>query len=419
MRIGIDCRMYRREIAGIGTYLRNLIFHLAEIDQENEYVLFMTPQDAEEFQVDSGQWTVDRSKFNIQHSKFKIVIVDIHHYSLKEQTKFGRIVESENLDLIHYPNFNHPLLCKTPFVATIHDLIYLHFPGRAMNSPLHRFLYRRLNKHIAKRAKKIIAVSEHTRQDFLENFPCDLEKVEVVYEAALFDRDPTSPTSLRNKLDDNAFDTHRGRISTPRSRTSLNSTLDTQSALSLSKGHSTLPIFLYVGAWRPHKNLVFLIEAFDQVVQEIPKAKLVIVGKVDPAFPEISAKVKELKLEQNVLFTDFVAEQKELERLYQMATAFVFPSLYEGFGLPPLEAAARGVPVICSNRTSLPEVMGEAALFVDPENREAWSEAMLRIVRDEKLRSVLIKKGLVQVEKYSWKKAAKQTLEIYQKAFLQ
>jgi len=393
--------MYRREIAGIGRYLRELIWHLAEIDKKNDYVLFMTPKDAEEYVRDAkSQITNNKlqtnSKFQIPNLKFQIKITDIPHYSLAEQIKLPKIIEEQNLDLIHYPNFNHPIFCRVPFVATIHDLIYLHFPGRSMNSLLHKIMYWLMNRDIAKKARKIIAVSEHTKKDFLENFPCDLDKIEVIYEAA--GRDPTSPTSLGNKIGDRAFGNHRGRISSTNHKYPVS---DIQS-----------PIFLYVGAWRPHKNLTFLIQAFAGVIREIPKAKLVIAGKVDPEFPEIPATVAKFNLQNNVLFTDFISDEK-LEKLYSLATAFVFPSLYEGFGLPPLEAAARGVPVICSNRTSLPEVMGRAALYANPENCAEWGQAMVKVARDTKFANNLGKKGLEQVKKFSWKKTAQETLQAY------
>ncbi len=172
------------------------------------------------------------------------------------------------------------------------------------------------------------------------------------------------------------------------------------------------PYLIYTGQWRTHKNLIRLVRGFHRALRKGLDAQLVIVGKKDPLFSELPQIVKEKKLSSHVILTDFVPDQ-DLPYLYKGSTAFVFPSLAEGFGLPPLEAMASGIPVISSDASCMPEVLGNAAFYFDPFDISDISRSIIRIIKDKKLQSKLRSRGIKQAKKYSWEKMARETLLIY------
>lgn len=373
MRIGIDGRLYRAAAAGIGRYSRNLIGNLLEIDHDNEYVLFMSTEDKLEFEN-------LKNSFEIKNLKFKIVTTDIPHYSLSEQTKFLKILNRQKLDLMHFTNFNFPVRYKGKFVATIHDLTLFYYPGRHKKGIMAKLAYKYVMKKACGKAAKIIAVSSSTKNDIIKTFKTNPQKIQVIYEAA----------------DDKVF------------AAPLPSEID---KIKRRYAVSDLPVILYVGQWRPHKNLAGLIRAFAILRKDVP-AKLALVGKVDHAYPEVFETIDKEGVLRDIIMPGFV-EEKELAVWYKIAAVFVFPSFYEGFGLPGLEAMAAGTPVAAANRTSLPEIYQDGAVYFDPADPHAIASAITKVIKDQNLRRQMIQKGYQIVKQYSWRKTAEETLRIY------
>jgi len=366
MKIGIDARMLG--YSGIGRYIKNLIQKVLQIDQENEYLIF----------IQKGQKGNQQSTIH-QQEKVKIIEVDAPIYSIKEQYNFLKTTAREKLDVMHFTHFNVPLLYHGPFVVTIHDLTPLYFPGKKRNSFLQRFAYQLILKKALKGAQRIIAVSKFTKQDIIKHFPDVRQKIVVIYEGV--------GEPLRIK----------------------------ESEKKLPK-----PYLLYVGVWREHKNLVGLIRAFNQVKSFGQKhqnwlqgLKLILVGKPDPYYPEVPETAHLSPFSKDIIFTGFLSEE-ELAFLYQNAEAFVFPSFYEGFGLPPLEAMSYQTPVISSKAGALPEILQDAALYFNPYQTDQMAEKIIQLLTNSKLKQEMIEKGLRQMKKYSWTKMAQETLKQYQ-----
>lgn len=357
MKIGIDARLYRSSAAGIGRYSQNLIKNLLEIDRENDYVLFMTSEDAAEC--------------NLKYSNLKIIQTDIPHYSLVEQTKLPGIIEREKCDLVHFLNFNHPVKYQGKFIVTIHDLTLLFYPETAKRTNfIKHWGFKYVFKSACQKAVKIIAVSESTKKDIIKNFNVEPSKIKVIYEAA--DDTRTSREILRLKAQDDK------------------------------------PIILYVGQYREHKNVKGLLEAYKLLKKEI-NCQLVLVGNVPESYNYLIDRDADLR---DTLRPGFVSDE-ELAAWYKLAKIFVFPSLHEGFGLPGLEAMAAGLPVVASNTSSLPEIYGEAALYFDPSNPKEIADKIRLVISDKQISGQLIKQGKIQAKKYSWKKTAEETLKIY------
>jgi len=369
MKIGIDARLYRSSTAGIGRYSQNLIKNLLENDPENEYVLLMTAQDEEEFQSS-----------NFQFPNAKVIITDIEHYSLAEQTKLPKILKEQKCDLWHFLNFNVPVNFKENYVVTIHDLTLFFYDGRQKKSLIHKLGYKYIFKKACQNSKKIIAVSQSTKNDIVTEFKTSEEKISVVYEAA----------------DDLEF-------------AGVSKIFLEEMKLNYKIGD--VPTILYVGQWRPHKNLTGLIDAFNELRKSVP-AKLVIVGKIDPAFPEVSEAIDISPYKYDIIRTGFVSEE-ELAGFYKLANVFVFPSFYEGFGLPGLEAMAAGLPVAASDRTSLPEIYGAGAIYFNPSDPIDMMEKIKQIICDLEVSSRLKIEGAKVFKKFSWVKTAQETLEVY------
>jgi glycosyltransferase involved in cell wall biosynthesis len=297
---------------------------------------------------------------------------------------------------MHFPHFNVPIFVFNKFVVTIHDLILTHFPTRratTLNPIVYRFknfAYRLVISRAVKRAKKIITVSEFTKQDIVKQFGVKEEKIVVTYE---------------------------GVANLAKGRDSLFvAKLDNQEIL--DQFHIPKNFLLYVGNAYPHKNLEMLLEVFADLRLKYPDLRLVLVGKEDFFYNRVQDKARALNIWQQgninspVIFPGYVSDA-QLEIFYQEARVYVFPSLYEGFGLPPLEAMARQCPVASSDRASLPEILGEAALYFNPEDKNEMVEKIGRLLDDQELRQSLINKGLERVKKFSWWECANETLNVY------
>lgn len=363
MKIGIDCRMYGKLFTGIGRYVNELTENLFRIDDRNEYVLFFNEPEFSGFSTG-------------KYHRVKKVLADARHYSLAEQVKFLKILYGQRLDLMHFTHFNAPLLYRRPCVVTIHDLTLSFFPGKKMNSFTRRFGYQLTMRSILKRAKKIIAVSEHTKSDLNYLFGVSPEQVSVIYESV---------------------SGHFKKVVLPSNH---------------PRGY-----LLYTGVWRDHKNLVGLLKALALLRLNYGfTGKLYITGREDPCYPEVKRTVTDLDLDSHTVFTGLVNED-ELVRLYNGAAVTVIPSFYEGFGLQVLEAFSCETPLACSGVSSLPEIAGRGnAVFFNPKDPKDMAEKIWRAYSDEVLRNQLIQNGKKRVREFSWKKMAEETLKIYEEA---
>lgn len=271
------------------------------------------------------------------------------------------------------PTHYAPRFSPIPVVISIMDLSYIHFPQMFKKSDL--FQLKNWTSYSVKKAKKILTISRTSKNDIIKEYEIEPRRVVITYPGVKM-KNPKpkaqNPKLLRDKYG------IRGEY------------------------------ILFVGTLQPRKNLVRLIEAFSKIT---PEVKLVIVGKKGWLYEEILAAPKKFGVEDRVKFLDFVAEE-DLPILYQNALCFVLPSLYEGFGLPILEAMANGCPVVTSNVSSLPEAGGEGALYVNPEDVDDITQKIKLILEDKKLREELVEKGYKQVKKFSWEKTARETLKV-------
>ncbi len=365
MRIGIDARFISNG-SGLGRYAYKLLEFLLKLDTENEYIVLVYK--GEEKYVD------------YPYGKYRVVGVDFQHYSLAEQWGYWKFLNSLKCDLVHFTNFNHPILYRGKFVVTIHDLTLLFYPGRVRRKWVSELGYKLVMKSAVGNSAKVIAISEFTKRDILKYFGGHKSKIEVIYEAA-----NEKYEQVKNV----------GRIERVKKKYKIRK-----------------PYFLYVGQWRVHKNLVRLIESFSLVKEAGHDTQLVLVGKEDPRYPEVREAIAKSKYRDDIVITGFAAEE-DLSSIYSGAISFVFPSLYEGIGLPPLEAMQCGVPVISSDASCMPEILEDAVLYFDPRDLHEISQAMIKVYSDQKVRQGLIARGFRQVEKYSWEKMAQETLDVY------
>jgi glycosyltransferase involved in cell wall biosynthesis len=368
-RIGIDARFYGSIGKGLGRYTQKLIEHLEKIDSENEYFVFLRRENFEEYAP--------------KNPNFQKILADYGWYSFSEQLLFPRLLYSFKLDLMHFPHFNVPILYFRKFVITIHDLILIHFPTKratTLGPAWYQFkfwAYRLAIFSAILRSQKIIAVSQFTKQDILAQYSIPKDKLIVTYEAC------------EKTLKENSE----------------------MPAQTLAKYGIIKPYLLYVGNAYPHKNLEQLISVFKEISAEKGNLNLVLVGKDDYFYNRLKKKVDREKIER-IIFPGFV-EDVDLSAVYQQALVYVFPSLYEGFGLPPLEAMQEGIPVVSSDSSCLPEILETSAFFFKAGDNEALKSAIIKVAKDQDLRKELTLKGYQQVEKYSWEKMAKETLNIY------
>lgn len=368
-RIGIDARLFgTAQAAGIGQYTEELIRNLLKNDPLSQYYIFLSPKSWAGFPI----YAPNLTKFQVRFP----------HYSFAEQLRYPAVLQKADLDLIHYTNFNSPVWWrKVPSVVTIMDLTLWWFSGRTQKGWWRRLAYRWVIKKACQNAQHIIAISEATKKDIVDMLRIDPEKISVVYLAVADRYKPTSDSS--------------------------------QVAEIKRKFNISKPYFLYVGQWRQHKNVARLIRAFHLLRRRYNlDYQLVLAGKVDRQCPEVLATINQLNLQAEVILTGYVPDA-DLPLLYNGADAFVFPSLYEGFGLPPLEAMACGAPVVASRASCMPEILGEAAQYFDPLSVEDMAKAMVEIAKNYALRQTLRTLGFKQVKKYSFSQMAQQTLAIY------
>lgn len=387
MKIVIDARFYRSSTAGLGRYTRALIRELIKIDHENGYTIIITPDDEKEFDEDV-------LSLKSRTSNFHKLVVQITHYTVAEQTKLLKILNQLRPDLVHFTNFNHPILYRGKFVITVHDLTVMLYPvGRMQKSIIRRLAFNKVMSHAVSASQKVIAISQATKKDLVKYLHADPKKIQVIYEGIDPDYQKLQVTP--------ASPSEAGRAS--------------YKLQVLKKYNIQKPYILFVSQWRPHKGLPELIKAF-AILKEKYKVphQLVITGKPNMDFPKLISAIENSPFASDIIKSGFVPEE-DLPALFTGAQAFIFPSHYEGFGLPPLEAMASGVPVISSNASCMPEILGDAAVYFDPNKPADMAEKINSVLTSDDRRQTSVKKGLEQVKKYSWGKQARETLQIYKK----
>lgn len=352
MKIAIDVQTTLGQKSGFGYYVKNLVENLEKNDSQNEYFL-ATPKETHDLSTPQ---------------RF-----------IWDQFAFPKRAKKVKVDILHQPCFSAPLFYRGKVIVTCHDIISILFPK---NLPLwSRLFYSKWMPFSYRRADMIIADSERTKKDIIKYLKIDPGKIKVIYLA--------TSTDFKSVKDKNIIDTVKNKYKTGQK------------------------YFIHVGTLEPRKNLSFLVKAFSHAVKEGIDENLVIVGKKGWYYAGLFQLVTVLGLKNRVIFTGY-ADESDIPVLYSGATALTFPSLYEGFGFPPLEAMSCGTPVISSNTSSLPEVVGEAGILIPPKNEKIWADKMIQVSINKKLAQELSKKGLIQAKKFSWEKTAKETVQVYQ-----
>jgi glycosyltransferase involved in cell wall biosynthesis len=373
MRIAVDARMGHTRV-GMGVYVSGLISHLGEIDRENEYFITVHKRKNADFVPVQENFAVWETSISYENHLTR---------DAWEQAYLPLKLHKAKIDVYHGPNYVLPIFAKNGMVLTIYDMTL--FATQDWYNPISRFRTQRLLKISAGKAQKIIAGSENSKRDIIKILGVPEEKVRVIYIGI---DGMYKPINDQHQLD----------------------------SVKIRSG-ITNRFILHVGSLNPRKNIPRLIEAYNRLPPDIRQEyQLVIAGKSGWKADEVFAEVKQIGLEDKVVFTGFMGDN-DLPVLMNGADLLAFPSLYEGFGIPPLEAMACGTPVIASNTSSIPEVVGDAALLFDPYNVEEMANAIYRALTDERLRNELRQKGFEHVKQFSWERAARETLAVYEEVY--
>ncbi len=368
MKIVIDGRMYGE--SGIGRYIRNLLHHLQIIDTKNDYSILLTKKNYNEISL---------------RKNFKKILADFGWYSITEQIKLLGLLRSLKADLVHFPHFNTPFFYKGKYIVTIHDLIHQHFSMKRVTThdpityKIKQTGYKMIFKNAISSSINILVPSKFVKDLLIDEWQVDSKKITVTQEA----------------VDDKI--------------TKLNQESRIKNQAVLKKYKINPPYIFYVGNAHPHKNIEGLIKAFLMLKKNYKYLQLVLSGH-DHYFWQQIKKDHQYK---DIIYTGWVSDG-QLVALYKNAKCFVLPSFEEGFGLPILEAMACGCPVVSSNAGALTEVGGDAAIYFDPKDRIDMISKINRVLRSEKLRKDLIKKGSKRVKLFSWGRLAKKTQEVYE-----
>jgi glycosyltransferase involved in cell wall biosynthesis len=372
VKIAIDIR--RMTEFGVGTYIRNIVRTLGRLDRETTYFLIGSPSKVKEI--------------GPLPPNFHTIPLAEPERSWKSFREFRTIVKRLECDLVHIPNlFSIPRRLPCPYVMTVHDMLE-HLSRVRQQTGFWGSLHFQSTKRVLRGAARIFAVSNFTKLEVEKLFGIPAGRIEVVY----------------NAIDERFLHGHA-------------SAADRQ--LIAERYQVTYPFLLYAGRISPHKNVVRMIEAFSALKTELekdqvfPDLKLIIIGDDVSGNPDLRRTVIRSGVQNDVRFLGFVPIEV-LRIFYDAAKIFVFPSLYEGFGLPPLEAMAHGTPVVTSNVSSLPEVVGNAAVLVHPENVFEIMRALHRVLLDQPLREKMKERGYRQVTKFSWEKSVRRIMDVYQ-----
>ncbi|MCK5080651.1 MAG: glycosyltransferase family 4 protein [Candidatus Moranbacteria bacterium] len=374
MRIGIDARFFGPQEKGLGVYVQKLVEGLEKNSNETDHQFFIFLK-KERFQ-----------DFKPQKKNFHKVLADYPWYGWREQFVYPFFLNKYKLDLMHFGHFNVPILYRRKMVVTIHDLILFHFPT-FKNSTLNRFYYSlkllayRIVINLAvRKALVIIAISEFTKKDLVETLNVPGNKIKVIYQGC-------------NLLGQKA---------------------DQKSETILKKYGIIKPYILYVGNAYPHKNLKRLSQVFSSFKKKNPGVSLVLAGGRDYFYQRLEEKAQKENL-KGIIFPGFI-DESDLVTIYQESESVVFPSLYEGFGFPPLEALVCEKSVACSKKTSMPEILKGTVSYFDPESSSSMLNCLNKVFRLRKnKRSQNQKKAAAEIiKKFNWDKTAQETLRIYE-----
>jgi glycosyltransferase involved in cell wall biosynthesis len=365
MRIGLDLRMAGTDY-GIGRYSFELAQRIVNLDQVNHYVLFV--RDLAKFK-DAG---FDRKK------NVTLVSADFRHYSFDEQWKFKKVLDREQLDLVHFMSFNVPLLYRGPFIATIHDMVHHRLPGNKKRRILHRLAYRMVMRHAVLHSEAVITVSNFSKKEILAFYDVSPLKIKVIYEAA-------TPVPVTDS-----------DVNSAKQRHGINK-----------------PYVIFVGVLERKKNVAALARAFDVLKEKyLLNIQLVLAGKEDPYYPEVAQEVRGIKYRNDLVITG-VIDEKDKYALYKGAEAFVSASLLEGFGLPGVEAMSLGVPLIVANTDVFNEVYDNGAIYFDPLDPEDIAHTIHLLLTDEKYKQLIANNAYLRSQFFSWEQAAKETIRVY------
>lgn len=361
IRLGFDARMITN--SGIGRYIQSLLprLHAHGVD----VVAWMLPEHARD-----PRWEMP----GVERRE-----LDAKIFSIREQGAIAQAAREARVDLLHVPHLNAPLLSPVPMIVTIHDLIPFHYP-EAIAARLGGLYFQAMARLVPRRARRVLTVSEHTRSDLIRLVganPLTIEAIPLGVDDHF--ADPASPEARR----------------IVRERFGL-------------EGRT----LLYAGQWKGYKNLALLLDVLERLdAARFPDLRLVLVGKEDPRVP-LREELAKRGLTDRVVITGFL-DEAELVALYQEATVFLFPSRYEGFGLPPLEAMAAGLPVIASDRASIPEVVGAAGLILSPDSVLEWQRAVESLCTDAARRQALSTAGRARAAAFRWERVAERTVNAY------
>jgi glycosyltransferase involved in cell wall biosynthesis len=369
VHIAIDAHSVGTGLAGNETYAANLVEALAEVDGENTYTVYVTRPSA--FERFDGRWPNVRARRTLPHAPL-----------LRIPVTLSAELRRRPVSLLHV-QYTAPPLAPCPVVATIHDLSFEHLPETFKRRS--RLQLRLTVRATARRAAHVIAPSEHTRRDLIETYGLDPARVSAI---------PLAASSHFRRVEDVS------EVERVRRRYGI-----------------TRDYVLAVGSVQPRKNLVRLVRAYSGLRRERGRSnlpQLVLVGKLAWLYGETLKAVEEEGVGDSVVMTGYVSEG-DLPALYTGALCFAYPSYYEGFGLPPLEAMRCGTPVLTGDRTSLPEVVGDAGLLADPFDTGALARALARLIEDPALRADLGARGLSRAAAFDWRDTARMTLQVYRR----
>ena len=374
MHIGIDAHAIGARQGGNETYIRNLIVALARLDRQNQYTIYLANRAA------ASYW---RDYFARDYSNFQVRMLPPPTPLVRAPVALAVELRRRPVDLLHV-QYTAPPFCPAPVIATIHDLAFEHYPETFTRRG--SWQMKLTVRRTARRAARIVTVSEFSRQDLIGTYRLPPEKVVVTYNGV---EEQFSPE-----------------------------TRDPDEAWKIRRQYGIEGEYLLaLGSLQPRKNLQRLIRAYGKLRGAHPDIghRLVIAGRELWLTSEIYREVKREPWARDIIFTGYVPEE-DLPALYRQASALVYPSIFEGFGLPPLEAMACGTPVVASNTGSLPEICGTAARLIDPYDVVSIEKGILDVIKDESLRARLREAGIGQAARYSWRAAAEQTLTLYQEA---
>ncbi len=362
MKLFIDARMLGN--AGIGCYIQNIIKNIDQLASGEDIQLTAF--------LNSGD---EKYLGRLEHTAVMQALSRTRFYGLKEQAMLTYYLAALKPDLAHFPNFNVALRKKIPFVVTIHDLSCLRSSGACQGIPA-RFYAAFMIGFACRHSRLIITDSQYSKQDIMNTIHVPESKIRVIYPAV---------------------DTNYQSVKDP--------------YLRLAKYNLPEKYILYVGNHEKRKNIPALIAAFSRS-QAVQEYKLVITGRQDLRRKEIYQTIDALNMGERIVFTGYFPED-DLPALYTQAGLLAFPSSYEGFGLPVLEAMACGTPVVCSRSSSLPEVSGEAAVIINPADIPGFTYAIDNVLSDQDLRQRLREKGFQRARQFTWERAAKEHIQVY------